>query len=170
MAKTSSKSADTAAPVKGRRGRAPKDPAAPKRSAQLREAFVLTRQRDNRLVPALLLAFVVVLGVFLLIGFLIGPLIPYIVFGVIAGVLAAFIIFGRRARVAMYGEIEGQPGAAAAVISSLRGDWRLTPNVAITRNQDVVHRVVGKPGIILVGEGSTERLNALITDQQKRIA
>jgi len=148
----------------------PKDPSAPKRGAQILEAFRLTRQRDNRLVPAMALTFVVVAGVLTLLGFLIDSLIPFIVFGVIAGILAAFIVFGRRARVAMYSEIDGQPGAAAAVISSMRGDWRLTPNVAITRNQDVVHRVVGKPGVVLVGEGSTERLNSLIADQQKRVA
>jgi Domain of unknown function (DUF4191) len=170
MAKTSSNSPSPAAATKTRRGRVPKDPSAPKRSAQIREAFRLTRERDNRLVPALLLAFVITFGIFLGIGFLLASPILYTIFGVIAGVLIAFIVFGRRARAAMYSEIDGQPGAAAAVISSLRGDWRLTPNVAITRNQDVVHRVVGKPGIILIGEGSSDRLNSLIADQQKRIA
>jgi uncharacterized protein DUF4191 len=149
--------------------KAAKDPAAPKRGAQIREAFKLTRQRDKRLIPAMLLGFLVTAGVFVLVGFLLDSLIAFIVFGVIGGVLVAFIVFGRRARASMYGEIEGQPGAAAAVVSSLRGDWRLTPNVAVTRNQDIVHRVVGKPGIILIGEGSTDRLGPLIADQQKRI-
>ncbi len=149
--------------------KAAKDPAAPKRGAQIREAFRLTRQRDKRLIPAMLLAFLVTAGVFILVGFLLNSLIAFIVFGVIGGALVAFIVFGRRARTAMYGEIEGQPGAAAAVVSSLRGDWRLTPNVAVTRNQDIVHRVVGKPGVVLIGEGSTDRLGPLIADQQKRI-
>ncbi|HEX7104456.1 MAG TPA: DUF4191 domain-containing protein [Acidothermaceae bacterium] len=146
-----------------------KDPAAPKRSAQIREAFKLTRQRDKRLIPAMALAFLITAGLFVLAGFLLHSLISFIVFGVVGGVLVAFIVFGRRARAAMYGEIEGQPGAAAAVVSSLRGDWRLTPNVAVTRNQDIVHRVIGKPGVILIGEGSTDRLTPLIADQQKRI-
>lgn len=149
--------------------KAAKDPAAPKRAAQIREAFRLTKARDKRLIPAILLAFLVTAGVFVLVGFLLNSLIAFIVFGVIGGVLVAFIVFGRRARTAMYGEIEGQPGAAAAVVTSLRGDWRLTPNVAVTRNQDIVHRVVGKPGVILIGEGSTDRLGPLIADQQKRI-
>lgn len=34
---------------------------------------------------------------------------------------------------------------------------------------DVVHRVVGKPGVILIGEGDPDRLAPLIADQQKRI-
>lgn len=148
----------------------PKDPSAPKRTKQLIEAFRITRQRDNRLVPAMLLAFVVTLAVFELVGFLTKSQITFTISGVLCAVLAAFIIFGRRARASMYAEIEGQPGAAAAVVSSLRGDWRLTPNVAVNRTGDVVHRVVGKPGVILIGEGETERLNPLIADQQKRVA
>jgi hypothetical protein len=117
----------------------------------------------------MLLGFVIALAVFVVVGILVDSPIPFAVLGVIAGVLLAFIIFGRRARAAMYSQIEGQPGAAAAVISGLRGDWRLTPNVAANRNFDVVHRVVGKPGVILVGEGSSDRLGPLIADQQKRI-
>jgi hypothetical protein len=179
MAKTpktpsSSPASGKAAPGKsagkpGKPGKAPKDPASPSRIAQIREAFRLTRERDNRLIPIMAATFVVVFAIFLVLGLILGSLIPYVIFGVIGGLLVAFVFFGRRARPAMYGEIEGQPGAAAAVISSLRGDWRLTPNVAITRNSDVVHRVVGKPGVILVGEGSNDRLEPLIADQQKRI-
>jgi hypothetical protein len=118
----------------------------------------------------MLLAFVITLAVFELVGFVTKSQITFTISGVLCAVLAAFIIFGRRARAAMYAEIEGQPGAAAAVVSSLRGDWRLTPNVAVNRTGDVVHRVVGKPGVILIGEGETERLNPLIADQQKRVA
>lgn len=170
MAKNSS--APPPAPAKKRfrlRRKAAQDPAVPGKTAQIREAFKLTRARDKRLVPAMALSAVVVAGVFILVGFLVGSPLAFIIFAVVGGFLAAAITFGRRGRAAMYAEIDGQPGAAAAVVSSMRGDWRLTPNVAITRNQDVVHRVVGKPGIILIGEGSTDRLNGLIADQQKRI-
>jgi hypothetical protein len=36
----------------------------------------------------------------------------------------------------------------------MRGDWRVTPAVGFTREQDLVHRVLGKPGVILVAEGA----------------
>jgi hypothetical protein len=35
---------------------------------------------------------------------------------------------------------------------------------------DVVHRVVGKPGVILVGEGSPARLPSLLAAEKKRIS
>src|SRR5450432_4006462 len=162
----------TVAPVKGRAGRKARKAARagqPKRSAQIREAFTLTRRRDKRLIPYMVLAFILTLGLFELVGVLLGGAIVFTFFGVISAVLVAFIVFGQRAQGAALGEIEGQPGAAAAIVDSMRGDWRLTPNVAANRNMDVVHRVVGKPGVILIGEGSTERLGPLLADQRKRV-
>jgi hypothetical protein len=160
------------APLKGRAARKARKAARagqPKRSAQIREAFVITRARDKRLIPYLALAFVVTAAVFVGAGFLLGSPIVFGVFALVSAVLVAFIVFGQRAQRSALGEIEGQPGAAAAIIDSMRGDWRLTPNVAATRSMDVVHRVVGKPGVILIGEGSTERLQPLLTDQRKRV-
>jgi hypothetical protein len=162
----------TVAPLKGRAARKARKAARagqPKRTAQIREAFVITRRRDKRLLPYLVLAFIVTLAVFELAGILLGSPILFSVFGVVSAVLVAFIVFGQRAQRSALSEIEGQPGAAAAIIDSMRGDWRLTPNVAANRTMDVVHRVVGKPGVILIGEGSTERLQPLLADQRKRV-
>src|SRR5579884_1740120 len=159
---------NTPAPATTKRGaKTPEAAAEPKRSAQIRQAFTLTRQRDSKLVPYMALAFVVTVGICEAIGFGLGGWIVWTVFGVIFGVLAAFIVFGQRAQRAMFAEIDGQPGAAVAVISNMRGDWRVTPNVDATRSMDVLHRVVGKPGVILIGEGSTERLAPLVARQQK---
>lgn len=71
---------------------------------------------------------------------------------------------------AAYTRIEGQPGAAAAVIESLRGKWAVTPAVAVSRNQDMVSRVVGKPGVILVSEGSASRVGHLLGAERKKTA
>lgn len=160
------------APLKGRAARRARKAARagqPKRSAQIREAFVVTKARDKRLIPYLALAFIGTVALFELVGILLGGPVLFTVFGVMSAVLVTFIVFGQRAQRSALGEIEGQPGAAAAIIDSMRGDWRLTPNVAATRSMDVVHRVVGKPGVILVGEGSTDRLAPLLADQRKRV-
>ena len=86
------------------------------------------------------------------------------------GLLAATFWFSRRAMRAAYSRIEGQPGAAAAVIESLRGKWAVTPAVAISRNQDMVSRVVGKPGVILVSEGPASRVAHMLTSERKKTA
>lgn len=87
-----------------------------------------------------------------------------------SGLLASTYWFSRRAMRAAYKQIEGQPGAAAAVIQSLRGGWSVTPAIAVTRNQDMVSRVVGKPGVILIGEGVPSRVAPLLANERKKTA
>ena len=84
------------------------------------------------------------------------------------GLLAATYWFSRRAMRAAYSRIDGQPGAAAAVIESLRGKWAVTPAVAVSRSQDMVSRVVGKPGVILISEGPSSRVSHMLTNERKK--
>ena len=84
------------------------------------------------------------------------------------GVLAGLIVFSRRAQRAVYGQMEGQVGAAAGALGLLKRGWHVDNAVAFTKQQDVVHRVVGPPGIVLVGEGNPGRLKALLTAERKR--
>ncbi|HEX8768027.1 MAG TPA: DUF4191 family protein, partial [Jatrophihabitans sp.] len=100
---------------------------------QMRQAFTLTRKSDARLVPYLIIAFVVVAAVFYLLAFLLTgsiwlPILPAIMFGL----LAALFLFSRRAQTSAYRQAEGQAGAAAYVLGQLRGDWRKTDAVAGT--------------------------------------
>src|SRR5665213_3909701 len=104
------KPASTPAPLKGRKARKAARAGQPKRSKQILEAFTLTRRRDKRLVPYIVLAFVVTVGVFFGIGQLLGSPIVFTAFGVVSGSLVAFIVFVQRAQGSALGEIEGQPG------------------------------------------------------------
>ena len=90
--------------------------------------------------------------------------------GVLLGLLVAMILFGRYAQSAQFSAIEGQPGAAAAVMQNMRGNWTVTPGIAGNRNMDIVHRAVGRPGVILVGEGSPRGLASLLAAEKKRVA
>jgi hypothetical protein len=78
-------------------------------------------------------------------------------------------VFGKRAEKAAFAQVEGQPGAAAAALNMLRRGWTVTPGVAATRNQDVVHRAVGRPGVVLVGEGSPTRVANLLATERKKV-
>jgi hypothetical protein len=93
-----------------------------------------------------------------------------IVLGMILGALLAFIIFGRRAQKSVYSKADGQTGAAAWALENLRGKWRVTPGVAATGHFDAVHRVIGRPGVIFVGEGSAARVKPLLAQEKKRTA
>ena len=150
-------------------------PKAPKvsrreRAKQFGQVFALTRRNDPRLVPYVAIAFLVPFVLLLSLGLVIGQAFTLGLFGFTLGVFAALLIFGRRAQAMQFTSIEGQAGAAAAVLQRMRGDWRVTPAVGFTREQDMVHRVVGRPGVILVAEGSGGRTRNLIATEKKRVA
>ncbi|KIH96667.1 membrane protein [Streptomonospora alba] len=93
-----------------------------------------------------------------------GPL------GFAVAFLAGFVYFTRATQRLQYEMLDGQLGAATAVLDNLRGDWTTEPGVSANRQMDVVHRAVGKPGVVLVGEGDPSRLKALIAAEKKRVA
>jgi len=68
----------------------------------------------------------------------------------------------------VYSSIEGQMGAGASVLMAIRKGWTTTPAVAVSRNQDMVHRSVGRAGIVLTGEGSPSTLRQLLQDEHKK--
>lgn len=145
---------------------------APKRPrvglSQMRQAFSLTRKSDPKMVPIVLAALLVTFAVVFALGFLVGHPVYFGFLAVLLGLLAATFTFGRRASASAFAQVEGQPGAAAAVLNSLRGNWRVQPAIAFTAQQDFVHRVVGRPGIILVGEGAAHRVKGLIAQEKKK--
>jgi hypothetical protein len=146
--------------------------AAKERRGQLWQAFNMQRKQDKRLLPYMIGAFVVIVAVSVTVGVLLGgfAMITLIPLGVVLGALVAFIIFGRRAQKSIYRQAEGQTGAAAWVLDNLRGKWRVTPGVAATGHFDAVHRVIGRPGVIFIGEGSTTRVKPLLAQEKKRTA
>ena len=152
----------------------PVDPEKMSRRAQFVETYRMARKSDPRLGlwvgGAFVLGAAIGFGVFFLIaaGSLLGLIIA-IVGGLLLGALLAMIVFGRRAQAAAYGQMEGQPGAAAAALRMLRGRaWKSTPAIAFTKQQDVVHRLVGPPGIVLIGEGNPNRLRQLMLTERRK--
>jgi len=137
--------------------------------AQIRQTYQMTKQSDPRIGLILVGWFLLPIVVAAIICVLIGSWWLMLV-GVSTGMLVAAIVLGRRAERAAYSQIEGQPGAAAAVLNSLGKGWFVTPAVAMTKNQDIVHRVIGRPGVILVGEGVGSRVTNALRNEQKREA
>jgi hypothetical protein len=148
------------------------EPAAPGRTAQFRQAYRLTKEVDPKIGLILLATFLFAAVVAYALLFLIPPnWVPVdVLLAVMIGVLAALIVFTRRATSAQYKQIEGKPGAALAALSLLKRGWHTDQAIAFTRNQDVVHRVVGPPGIVLVGEGNPTRVKQLLVQERTKHA
>ncbi len=137
--------------------------------SQVATLFKQTARDDKWFLPIVLGTFLVSLGVLMGLAFLLDHPILLGIPAVLFSLLATLAIAGRRASAAAFGGIEGQAGAAAAVLMSMRGHWHVTPVVSMTRNQDCVHRVVGRPGVILVAEGSPSRAKELLGAEARKL-
>jgi hypothetical protein len=160
-------------PKQPKPGKTPKPAKAPKKDGRLKQmaaVYTMTKKTDPRIGLILLGVFVVVAAVAFGIFFLVlpGSWVLSLLTALLLGLLATLIIFGRRAQKAQYAEIEGRPGAAAAVLGQLRRGWKVEPGIAFNKNQDLVHRVVGPPGVVLVGEGNQQRLRSLLANERRK--
>lgn len=141
-----------------------------KRLEQIRRSAKFLWEKNRTAYLWIALGFVVPILLGVGVGFAIGR-VPYATFlGVLIGLTLAVFVFGRLLQRTAYGNIEGQAGAAAAVLEGLRGDWLVTPAVAVNRDQDVVHRAVGRPGVVLVAEGSSPRVARLLAAEKKKVS
>lgn len=166
--------ADSGAQKRGFFSRKPKAPKAkkPSRLKQIREVFNMTRRHDPMVPWLMLLAFLGVVAVSFLVGFLLDNWITGLIIGIPLGLLAATFILSRRAERAAFAQIEDQPGASGAALGTLRRGWitEEQPVAVNPRTQDAVFRAIGRPGVVLISEGPTHRVKPLLDAERKRLA
>lgn len=139
------------------------------RLAQVRTAYTMTAKADPKVGLVIAAVGLGVLAIFVAVGFLVGHPIYLGLVGIAFALLAMVVVFGKRAEKAAYAQVEGQPGAAAAVLNTLKRGWTVTPAVAATRNSDVIHRAVGRSGVVLVAEGAPTRVGGLVAQERKKL-
>jgi len=142
----------------------------PGRLKQIRMVASLVHQANPKALPMVFAAAIGTLIVFVVLGLVLGQALLLIPLGVLAAVAVGMIVFGQLAQRTQYSMLEGRPGAAASIVENMRGRWVVTPAVQANRNMDVVHRVVGHPGVILLAEGPAARVGKLIGAEKKRVS
>lgn len=148
-----------------------KKDAAEKKQGRLKQilaAYRMTAKQDKKIGWVLLGVFFGIAAIFAVLAIFVGPWFVWTVLGIPVALLATTVIFGRRVERAAYKQIEGQAGAAASALQTLRRGWTVSPAIAVTKNADIVHRVVGRPGIVLVGEGQASRVKNLLSAERKK--
>jgi heme exporter protein D len=139
------------------------------RLKQIGMVFSFTAKRDRLFVPLALVGVLVPLAA-TGIAIALGASWSWLAVGVLAAVLAIMIVLNLRSNKAMMSEMAGQPGAAASLIENMRGDWRVTPAVQYTGQFDMVHLVIGRPGVILIGEGNPQKVRQLLGQEKRRLS
>jgi hypothetical protein len=140
------------------------------RLKQIGQVFSFTAKQDKLFVPLVAVAVLVPIALVVILivsGVLTWVWIPV---GVLVALLAAVIVLNLRSNAAMMNAAEGQPGAAASLIENMRGDWHVRPAASSTTQFDMVHVVIGRPGVILIGEGHPQRVRQLLGQEKRRIS
>jgi len=134
---------------------------------QLRETYSFTKKHVSYLGLKMFGLFLGVLGAMIGLGFALDTPILLGAMGIGVAFLVTIFVFGKIAEKSAYASIDGQIGAAASVLMAMRSrqGWFTTAGVGVDKLQNVVHRVVGRPGIVLVGEGP--RPANLLAEQRK---
>ena len=143
----------------------------PEKQSQLavvKDAYRLVKKDSPLAIIWCLLVFVLIITFGVIIGNNLGHPIYAGFLSLPLGFLAAFFLFTRYANTAAFSSIEGQIGAGASVLMSIRRGFVTTPAVNVNRDQDMVHRVSGKAGIILVGEGGFG-VKSLMQDERRKM-
>lgn len=139
------------------------------RLKQIGMVFKFTAKQDKWFTPLVVAAVVLPLAITVAIFLFTGQWI-WIPLGVLTMLLAVLIVLNLRSNTAMMNMMEGQPGAAGQLVEQMRGDWRVKQAVSATTQFDVVHLVIGKPGVILLAEGNPARLKPLLGEQKRRLS
>ena len=138
------------------------------RLKQIGQVFTFTAKQDKWFVPLLVAAVLIPLALTVL-AVLLGLGWVWVPVGIMVAMLAALIVLNLRSNAAMMNVAEGQPGAAAQIVENMRGDWRVRPAASSTTQFDMVHVVIGRPGVILLGEGQPQRVRSLMGQEKRRL-
>jgi Domain of unknown function (DUF4191) len=139
------------------------------RLKQIGQVFSFTAKQDKWFLPLVIAAVLIPLALTAL-TVLLGFGWVWVPIGVMVALLAALIVLNLRSNAAMMNAAEGQPGAAASIIENMRGDWRVRPAATSTTQFDMVHIVIGRPGVILLGEGQPQRVRTLLSQEKRRLS
>jgi hypothetical protein len=139
------------------------------RLKQIGMVIRFTAQRDRLFAPLAIAAALVPLAIVVVL-FLVGAGWFWLALAPFVLLLGPLIVLNLRSQKVYLREAENQPGAAASIIENMRGDWRVSPAVASTTQLDMVHLVVCRAGVILIGEGNPSRVRGLIGQEKRRLA
>jgi hypothetical protein len=136
--------------------------------AVVKDAYKLVKKDSPFAIIWCLLVFALILVFGVIIGNNLGHPIYAGFLSLPLAFLAGFFLFTRFANTAAFASIEGQVGAGASVLMSIRRGFITTPAVNVNRDQDMVHHVSSKAGIILVGEGGFG-VKSLMQDERRKM-
>ena len=136
---------------------------------QVRETLKITLKGDPKAKWWLLASLLGPIAIGVVVGLITTHWLYFPIFGLMVGLTVAMFALVKLSKDVMYKRYDGQPGSAQVAIGTLdKKKWSSEWAIAINRQQDCVHRVIGRAGIVLVGDGDQQRVKALLATERKR--
>lgn len=144
--------------------------------SQIYRIYKYTHEYDKLLPLLLAIAFIAPIVLCLAIGFTLHWQVVTLVMTAITAVMLGFLLFTivltKRADKVGYARLEGKPGAAIGILSSINKGGFTFPKEPIwvdPRTKDAIWRGTGHNGIFLIGEGNYERVMTAMNRQEQSI-
>ena len=139
------------------------------RIRQIIEAYKRTNEVDPELkwwtAGAVAAPLVICVGL----GIWLQPWWLWLITGLLGAAVLVLWVLTWRVKKANFKRYEGQAGSAEVAFQLLnKRKWSYELGIAATRQMDVVHRLIGLPGIVLVAEGNPARARALLATESKK--
>jgi len=116
-------------------------------------------------------ALITTIGVFISGGAFLGIAI-WVVLAIVTGYLSALLTLTRRANSAIFTKYANEPGRISLTVGTLtRRVYKGTnqPVAVNARTKDLVFRIVGPAGVVLLGEGAKTSTQQLLEDERRKV-
>jgi len=145
--------------------------------SQFREQVKFLKDADPKAVPlgilfgSLIFLAILTIGAFIS-GFTFLGIVIWAVLGIVTGYLTLLLTMTRRANSAIFKKYENEPGRISITVGTLtRRRWKGSnqPVAINARTKDMVFRIVGPAGVVLMAEGSRTSAKALLEEERRKV-
>jgi hypothetical protein len=145
--------------------------------SQFREQLKFLKDADPKAVPlgilfgSLIFLAILTIGAFIS-GFTFLGIVIWAVLGIVTGYLTLLLTMTRRANSAIFKKYENEPGRISITVGTLtRRRWKGNnqPVAINARTKDMVFRIVGPAGVVLMAEGSRTSAKALLEEERRKV-
>lgn len=135
------------------------------------DAYKVVKRTFSWITIALIAIPIIMIGLGILFGILWDRIIFFPLTGVLLAITLDMMLVAYLIRPAMYRQLDGRVGSVYAVISQIKRGWVVEEEpIAANKNQDVIWRLVGRPGIVLISEGPTSRVRQMMINEKRRMS
>ncbi|MFZ4117176.1 MAG: DUF4191 family protein [Rhodoluna sp.] len=145
--------------------------------SQFREQVRFLKDADPKAVPlgilfgSLMFLAILTVGVFIS-NFQFLGIVIWAILAIVTGYLTLLLTMTRRANTAIFKKYENEPGRISITVGTLtRRKWKGTnqPVAINARTKDMVFRIVGPAGVVLMAEGNRTSAKALLEEERRKV-